>query len=315
MKSLPTLHRARKALPAFILFAAWLALAAGPARAASIDLSTLVLNGTAAMVDSHTLRLVPNYNPNNQYSFDTPPAGSAWYATPLEVASGFTTTFSFQMSSPTGTPDPYDGSGGDGLAFVIQKDPAGTAALGRGAGGLGYMYLTDSAALEFDTYQNQAWYSEPDGNHISLQSRGMDFNVPHEKCSGGRLTNAPGAYTDLPGVTCTADPSLGSTSGLSTRLDGVAHTATILYVPGDFKVYLDSNPTPVLSIAVDLGQKLQLGSGGTAYVGFTAGDLGSFQNHDILSWSYGPEVPEPATWMLAGAALTALGLLRRKLVR
>jgi hypothetical protein len=313
MKTLPILSRVRKTLPVFLLLTAWLALIATPACATDIDLSTLALNGTATLVDSNTLRLVSNDNTNSAYTYANPPAGSAWSAVPVQVASGFTTTFTFLMSSPTGITDPYDGSGGDGLAFVIQNSASGTSALGRGAGGLGYMYIYNSLAVEFDTYENQAWYSDPDGNHISVQTRGTDFNVPHHKCSGGKLTNAVGAYTDLPDVTCTADPSLGSAT-VSSRLDGTEHTATIVYAPGTMTIYMDGSSVPILTVAVDLSQTLSL-TDGTAYVGFTAGSLGSFQNHDILSWSYDPNVPEPSTWMLAGAALAALGLLRRRFVR
>jgi hypothetical protein len=311
MNALGVNARPDRTAPALLVLSAIFLYSSVEALATPVVLSDLVRNGEATLIDSgNTLRLLPNSNPGGAYTMLNPPASSAWYPTPLQVRDGFMTSFQFRMWDPAGTPDPADGSGADGFAFVIQNDPQGSAALGRGAGGLGYMYINDSAALEFDTYQNAPWYSDPDGNHISLHSRGTSFNVPHHRCSGGLLTNAPSAYTDMPNELCTADPDLGSTSGLATRLDGAPHTATIIYVPGTFSVYLDSGATPVLTIAVDLNQKLQLPSDGAAYVGFTAGTMGGFQNHDLLSWDYG-RVPEPATWLLAGTALVLAGLWRR----
>lgn len=44
--------------------------------------------------------------------------------------------------------------GGDGFAFVLQRDPNGTAALGAGGRGLGYEGIANSVAVEFDTWFN-----------------------------------------------------------------------------------------------------------------------------------------------------------------
>lgn len=53
-------------------------------------------------------------------------------------------SFAFQMWDPDlGAKLDGDGSGGDGIAFLIQNDPlSGTAALGRGAGGMGFLGST-----------------------------------------------------------------------------------------------------------------------------------------------------------------------------
>src|SRR5262245_41650552 len=60
-------------------------------------------------------------------------AGAFWYTTPVKVSGGFDTTFRFRMSN-------FDTSfgGADGMAFVIQNSPQGTAALGSIGSGLGY---------------------------------------------------------------------------------------------------------------------------------------------------------------------------------
>ena len=74
---------------------------------------------------------------------------------------------------------------------------------------MGFMGIFDSVAVMFDTYQNNYAYGDPSGNYIAVNTRGTDFNVPHHYCTGGELTTDPTLPPDLPGVTCTSDPSLG----------------------------------------------------------------------------------------------------------
>jgi hypothetical protein len=81
-------------------------------------------------------------------------AGSAFYATPVNVQS-FTTTFQFQLSNPVA----------DGMTFTIQN--VGPTALGSSGGGLGYATIPTSVAIKFDLYSNAG--EGPD-------STGMYFN-------------------------------------------------------------------------------------------------------------------------------------------
>jgi len=53
----------------------------------------------------------------------------------------------------------------DGLAFVLQGDPRGTAALGGGGGGLGFAGISHSVGLLINLYTGGA---EPDGFRLSL---------------------------------------------------------------------------------------------------------------------------------------------------
>jgi len=62
--------------------------------------------------------------------------------------------------------------GADGMAFVIQNSPQGNNALGYGGGGLGYRGITNSVAVEFDTWRNPG---EINGNHIGFDINGKGW--------------------------------------------------------------------------------------------------------------------------------------------
>jgi hypothetical protein len=277
-----------------------------------ITLSTLDLVGTSQLLSPNLLRLTPNYDTNTSGGVPVgdPPAGAAWTPNTVNVADPFAVSFDFQMSDATGQTDPADGSGGDGIAFLIQDDARGTSAIGRGAGGMGFLGIYDSVAVMFDTYQNNYSYGDPSGNYIAVNTRGTDFNVPHHFCTDGQLTTDPSLPPDLPGVTCTSNPSLGMTGQLSPLMDdGAVHQATIVYDSGMLSVYLDS--VLVLTVPLDLATTLSLQNGDDAYLGFTAGTRYSYQNQDILDFSY-TAVPEPATSVGCLAGLAFLGWRRRR---
>lgn len=311
----------------------------------SIDISHLILNGNGPSTDQYprligdTLRLLPDYDINDPLhqtdslaSAGAAPSASAWYGVPLQVRDGFTTTFQFNMWHQTGGYDwegpMTDTDGADGFAFVIQNDPLGEAALGVGAGGLGYEYIRNAVALEFDTWRNAPWYGEPNGNHISLHSSKSvveNFLVPHhtgidpidgDASDGGGILTSTQCTTEWPGVPgylftdfwrtstepyyCFADPDIGSivldekTSKLN---DGQWHSVKIEYVPGNLKVHLDS--LLVLETNVDLDQLLDL-SDGSAFFGFTSGERGGYQNHDIQLWNYEPVANIPEGFVTGG---------------
>lgn len=93
--------------------------------------------------------------------------GSVWHRLPLTVMTGFETSFTFQISDhsrecsthkdPSFSTQLYESCathGGDGFAFVLQRDPNGTSALGADGRGLGYEGIENSLAVEFDTWYN-----------------------------------------------------------------------------------------------------------------------------------------------------------------
>jgi len=226
-------------------------------------------------------------------------AGAAWYNTPVNVAGGFDTYFKFQITDRGGYSPDWSlipgSTGGDGFAFVIQG--VNTSQLGAYASGLGYFYIPDSLAVEFDTWQNIPSYCEPNGNHIAVQSEGTAPNRP-EHCAGSDFN---GPY---------ANPNLGITTIGPDMSNGSVYDVRIHYAPGDLSIYLNDFVNPVLDVSVDLGTKLALQQGTQAYIGFTSSTGGAYENHDIVDWSFS-NVPEPGTYAMIGAGLIALAIRRR----
>jgi hypothetical protein len=221
--------------------------------------------------------------------------GSAWFSLQQPLSTGFTTAFQFQISSTNscyGCVFPADG-----MALVIQNDPAGTGALGYTGNGENLSYgnndvstasgpgnaITNSLAIELDTFQNSN-YSDPNGNHIAVQSCGPNNasvltpnSADHDyMCPNGNL--AALALQSLP-------------SGMSLS-DGNVHTITVNYLPpgnctsgcNNLAVYLDS--TLILQTTLNIATQLNLTGNGSAYLGFTAATGSLVQNNDMVSWSF-----------------------------
>jgi len=221
--------------------------------------------------------------------------GSAWFNLQQPLSTGFTTAFQFQISSTNaciGCAFPADG-----MALVIQNDPAATGALGYTGDGQNMSYgnndvstasgpgnaITNSLAIELDTFLNSN-YSDPNGNHIAVQSCGPNNastltpnSADHNYvCPDGNLAKL--ALQTLP-------------SGMSLS-DGNKHTITVNYLPpgncasscNNLAIYLDS--TLILQTTLNIATQLNLTGNGSAYIGFTAATGSLVENNDIVSWSF-----------------------------
>src|SRR5262249_48960031 len=116
-------------------------------------------------------------------SANTNQHGSAWFKLQQPISTGFTSAFQFKISSTNSCF--RCGFPADGLAIVIQNDPAGTGALGYTGNGQNISYgnndsatasgpgqaIKNSLAIELDAHQNSD-YGDPNGNHIAVQSCG-----------------------------------------------------------------------------------------------------------------------------------------------
>src|ERR1039458_8159774 len=76
-----------------------------------------------------------------------------------ESGAAYSTTVEFQFTN-TGGIDPADG-----ITFVLAQSPTG---LGIGGGGLGYLGVNNSVAIEFDTYENGGVDSS--SNHVAIDT-------------------------------------------------------------------------------------------------------------------------------------------------
>ncbi len=206
----------------------------------------LSLLGSASTTADNRLRLTPAIGGQS---------GAAWYTAEKQFAgAAFETTFQFRLDENFDSP-----GGSDGFVFLIQN--TSPTYLSGGGGTLGYDGLTNSLAVEFDTFQNSE-VTDPSPSHISVHTNGTGANGWSETLSIGSYNTAPVLLDDA-----------------------AVHTAKIAYTPGSMSIYLDDLTTPKLTVAVDLAESLALDAG-KAWVGFTAATGGGYQNHDILNWSY-----------------------------
>jgi Bacterial lectin len=273
-------------------------------------------SGTAGLQTNGNAQVQPNGSFLRLTDANFGEVGSAWFgitggttSAPLALAGGFTTTFQLQFTNPGGV------EAADGMVFVVQNGSfinncntasppvcsSGSSALGPsdGLGGeLGYTGLTNSVAVEFDTYANGnygdtvATFAHSSADEVSVQSCGPNANT-----SDHTATNGPG------NVTCTFGRVDLSTLGTPIYLlDQLPHKATIKYLApptpggncppgstpnsgacGSLTIMVDTQT--VLTVPFSLSY-LGLDSNGDAFPGFTAATGAGFEDQDILSWNF-----------------------------
>jgi len=108
-----------------------------------------VTNGSASSLGGDCFQLTPALNSQG---------GSVWFQNKLSLSSDFTIQASLNLGSK-------DNDGADGMAFVLQPLCTGLGGIG---GGIGYLGINPSLAVEYDTWQN----IDPPEDHIALQSNG-----------------------------------------------------------------------------------------------------------------------------------------------
>jgi ELWxxDGT repeat protein len=205
--------------------------------------ANLVFNGDATPLGDR-IRLTPSQKSQ---------VGSVFYQEgfSIDANTSFETDFEFHIDNG------QKKAGADGFVWVIQSSSAGSGAIGRGGGQLGYGGMAQSVGIEFDTYGGK--YNPHDrgnSNHISLL---RDGNV-----------RAP-----LATATPEFDLNSGERAHAWITYDGLAD---------QLEVFVSQTPQrpeqALLSANIALDSLLE----DIAYVGFTAATGGRVDNHDILNW-------------------------------
>ena len=206
-------------------------------------------------------------------------AGACWYKSKkIDFTNGFESEFTFLISK-TDTTQPV----GDGFAFVIQSQSV--QATGGVGDNIGYKQIPYGVALEFDTKDD----NEGSRNHINLS-----FYNPETKSYRRYAT-----VHEIPEIT-----------------DGKAHFTKIIYRDGKLEVYLDSYLFPVLSVKLDVAEKIN-SPDHTAWLGFTASTSNLHSYHDLLGWSIKEFAPEPKDIVVDSVRVAEKGTIevkKRKLI-
>jgi hypothetical protein len=194
---------------------------------------------------------------------------SAFTNTKYAVGDGFSASFVYKATGAAGP------SGlADGMTFTVQNNAP--TALGAGGGGLGYLGIQNSAALELNLYLGAG---QPIGTNFSSGTFGIYISSNPVNLASGHPIRVDVVYDDV---------ALTFVETLTDLTTAATYTHT-------FNV-------PALSNLI---------GGDLAYVGFTGGTGGaqSFQTVESFVFNVQP-VPEPGSAILLLSGLTAL-LARR----
>jgi Bacterial lectin len=232
-------------------------------------------------------------------------SGGLWFNMAQAPLKGFETTFQFRINNQRSADnlragqsviDPNGNIGGDGFAFVMRNQASWD--LGYSGGGLGYSGIANSIAVEFDTWNNQDDFTQW-GNASDKPGSVMNESTNHISIQA----STDGVMNEFPRY------SIGYSDAIDNLSSGDVHTAKIRYENGRMQVSLNQNKAIDIS-AINLNQIL---NSSNAIIGFTGSTGGSWENHELLNWSYQELelMSAPASQPVAepSALLGLLGLL------
>jgi subtilisin-like proprotein convertase family protein len=184
-------------------------------------------------------------------------SGDAWYSQKVRCSGGFSTAFSFQLTRQGSVSAPPPPPNPEGFSFVIQN--AGPN--------------LQSTAYWNDTVTNAITVS------LIVASPGSTW---------------PGAGNDAVGVGFPGAVGWQAAQGLRTipiaLSDGNVHLAQIECDGRALTVIVDNHPV-ITGLPIPLAHAMD--ASGYSWVGFNASTSGAFENHDILSWTFNANAPNP----------------------
>ncbi len=244
--------------------AAMLLFATVTAAQTAMNTSALTFNGSAKLLTlsggGSALWLTPAQNQQAGSVFTTNP-------TVFDPEYQFSAFFQFQMT------DPGPGGASDGMTFVLQAESA--TALGGQGGCLGYAgspavgrcgpkpgSIMPSIAVEFDTWGG---YND---NHVGILTNGEFLEIDPQTPYGVTNCQPTGAFGCM---------SNGDVWSVWIDYDGT-------YLNVALADDSTTRPANIISYPIDI-PTLFLGKN-SAFVGFTAGTGGGYENHYILDWQF-----------------------------
>jgi hypothetical protein len=250
----------------------------------------LTINGnatTAVTGDGSVLRLTPAA---------TGQGGSAFTTSQVSLGAGasFSTFFQFRFTNAGGI------SPADGIAFVLQTVNNN---VGGAGGGLGYVGIANSVAVEFDTFNNGSGFGDPNGNHVAIDT-------------GGNLNGS--------GVIVNGQSNCANTATVAGTPNCMANgdiwSVWIDYDGTTLQVALADNSTVRPANIINQAINIPSFTGSTsAFVGFTGATGAGFENQDILNWQlvqrFAPinsAVPEPSSWILLTTVVGLFGFAYKR---
>ncbi|WP_111474620.1 lectin-like domain-containing protein [Nonlabens dokdonensis] len=123
------------------------------------------LIGNASSVGNDCYQITPNLNGQS---------GAIWSPDRINMRLNFIIEFRIFLGT-------NDANGADGLTFVMKNSP--NPVIGNLGGGMGYEGITNSFAIEFDTWQNTD-LSDPFFDHIAMVSAGINDHSMSQNLAG-----------------------------------------------------------------------------------------------------------------------------------
>jgi lectin family protein/type IX secretion system substrate protein len=223
------------------------------------------LNTNAQYQTTGDASSIPDFYCNTGDWFEITPSnawksGAVWNETLLDLTKPFSICFHAYFG--------INDAAADGMAFVLQTDPRGSAALGGRGGYLGYSErnpdnigdpgykINPSLAVEFDTYDN-------DGQHSIV-----DYSVDHISIvRNGDLTNQP----------LITVPALYSSGNIE---DGLCHSIRITWNPDTKELSVSFDDEGSVFYIIDLVNNVFRGENEVMW-GIT-GATGTFFNRQLV---------------------------------